>query len=254
MRELGAKARATVVGAWLLALVGSGEARAEAQAPGSALGYQRVDAYLEATLAKSGLGEVNRALRQRGYSPLDQRSEFLGAGFGVTLERVRLTFDAEYEPWERVAQGGSDQDSFAQTRMSVMGGPELRLGEFFFSPLVGGSIGVATLDFAAGRAPFLAKPAGPTASSLSRDVITLDLALAADYALARWGSSSGAARRKTYAPVVGLRFGYHWQAWSSDWYRGLRRFSGGPDTDLGGVFGRIVLGWECESGPRPAIF
>jgi hypothetical protein len=34
----------------------------------------------------------------------------------------------------------------------------------------------------------------------------------------------------------------------------LRRFSGGPELDLGGVFVRVVLGWELESHPRPVTF
>jgi hypothetical protein len=255
MCGLGGKTGASVLGAWLCCLGQAGLARAEQSAPpGSPLGYQRVDVYLEGTLAKSGLEAVNRSLRQAGYSPLGQRALLLGAGFGATLGNVRLTFGAELEPWERETPGGSEPARIGEARAGVMGGPELRFGELFLAPLLGCSIGAATLGFAPGRAPFLAKPLGPTGSSLTRDVITLDLALTADYAFARSVWSARTERQNTHAPVVGLRFGYRWQAWANDWYRGSRRFYGGPELDLGGVFVRIVLGWELESRPRPVTF
>jgi hypothetical protein len=255
MRGLGGRTGASVLGAWLCCLGQAGLARAaESAPPGSPLGYQRVDVYLGASLAKSKLEAVNRSLRQAGSSPLGQRALLLGAGFGATLENVRLTFDAELEPWEREAPGGSEPTRIGEARAGVMGGPELRLGELFLAPLLGCSIGVMTLEFAPGGAPFLAKPLGAAGSSLTRDVITLDLGLAADYAFARSVWSARAERQSTHAPVVGLRLGYRWQAWASDWYRGSRRFSGGPELDLGGVFVRIVLGWELESRPRPVTF
>jgi hypothetical protein len=255
MCGLGGKTGASILGTWLCCLGQPGLARAEEGAPpGSPLGYQRFDVCLESTLAKSGLEAVNRSLRQTGYSPLDQRALLLGAGFGATFENVRLTFDAELEPWEREAPGRPEPARIGEARAGVMGGPELRLGELFVAPLVGCSIGAVTLGFAPGGAPFLAKPLGPTGSSLTRDVITLDLGLAVDYAFARSVWSARTERENTHAPVVGLRFGYRWQAWASDWYRGSRRFSAGPELDLGGVFVRIVLGWELESRPRPVTF
>jgi hypothetical protein len=254
MCGLGGKAGASVLGCFCC-LAQPGLARADKSAPpGSPLGYQRVDVYLGAALAKSGLEAVNRSLRQTGHSPLDQRALLLGTGLGATFANVRLTFDAELEPWQREAPGRSDPARLGQARAGVMGGPELRFGELFLAPLLGCSIGAATLAFAPGGAPFLAKPLGAAGTSLTRDLITLDLGLAVDHAFARSVWSARTERENTHAPVVGLRFGYRWQAWASDWYRGLRRFSGGPELDLGGVFVRVVLGWELESHPRPVTF
>jgi hypothetical protein len=255
MRGLGGKIGASLLGVWLCSVGQVGVVCAEPSAPlGSPLGYQRVDLYLQGTVARSGLEEVNRSLRQAGYSPLDQRALLVGGGFGATFAHVRLAFDGELEPWERVAPSSAEPARFGEARAGVMGGPELRAGNLYVAPLVGFSIGTATLSFAAGKAPFFAKPLGPTGSSLSRDLILVDFALAADYVLGRWVWSERVERRNTHGPVVGLRFGYRWQAWTTDWYRGVRRFDGGPKLDLGGVFARVVLGWDFESRPLPVSY
>ncbi len=255
MRGLGGTKGISLLGAWLCSLGQVGVARADENAPpGSSLGYQRVDITLQGTVAQSGLDRVNRSLRGAGYSPLDERALMLGAGFGATFAHFRVGFDGEVEPWERVAPSESEPARFGEGRWGVMGGPELRFGQLFVAPLLGLSIGTATLSFAPGKAPFFVKALGPTASSLSRDLITLDLAFAADYALARWLWSERVERRNTHGPLVGLRLGYRWQAWTSDWYRGERRFGGSPKPDLGGVFARIVVGWDFESRPRVGNF
>ena len=127
---------------------------------------------------------------------------------------------------------------------------------------LGLQIGVATLGFAPGKAPFLAKPLGPTGSSLTRDVITLDLGSPRTTHSCAGPRRHGSNGRTPTRPWW-LHFGYRWQAWASDWYRGSRRFSGGAELDVGGVFVRIVLGWGVECPPatghllsttaRPAI-
>jgi hypothetical protein len=211
-------------------------------------GYRRLDLYASSALHDARLTEVNRALRANGYTLMRERALTLGLGLDFAFLYGRLSVDGEFDVYGRKAYQNSTPVRWSEARFGVAAGPDVPLGGGFVAPLVGFSMATDSLHFTPGQAPFLVEQVGESVGAVSHDSTLLDVAVALDYPVLRGTlPSRGTTERISSALLLGLRLGYHWQVFATDWYVGPTNLSPAPALSLSGWFLRVLVGWQTET-------